>query len=752
MAGKAPAALAISGACTIIAFVALLISGVTVGEVLLFVCFEVAFALVPGLILSFALLGKPRPLADTLAVAWPLGLAIEIGCFVLTAAVGERWLFALYPLAFVVAAAPLLWKRGAGALPTWPASLLRPVEREAAIAVLLVMLAATVVVLLGLFAPSPLPRDISSASYFTDLIFNVSLAAEVLHHWPFMDPSVSGQSLHYHIFANVDMAAIAQVTRLDLATIAMRLQPTVLIGLIGVQLFALGRKVGGSRAAGLVALTLGLFAGELNFSWHTLAGGGPSVLGALYSPSYQLGAVFFLAVLILLVEHLALAGHTSRASYWATLCILSLGAVGAKSSVVPILICGFALFALMRAVVSRGSLVKATIVDDIRGLAVIISAGAAGFVLLYRGGGQGVTFKPLDFVSYSGLAPVYQRASHSLLYSVASVGAGVVVLCMLFLSLAGVFFVRNRWWPRESGSSPERLLLCMFAASLPPFVLIGIPGDSEAYFVVYGFLAASVVSAVGIDAAARMLQLKAVDLLRPGLVGAGGVLVVIVGLWVDRSGVALVPAYVLLGCVVALTTWMLRARAAAVAARPRESALVLGVIVLICLTVVSEVFKVTAPSIDRWLRGEPAYEASGTDAHRGITADLWRGLVWLRDHTRPSDVIAVNNHYLGSSEKSRYFYYSAFSERRVLLESWDYTPPGYQHLAIGDSETPFRGLLALNDAAVLDASPAAISVLHDRYGVRYIVIDRLHGPLSPGLSRVGHVVFANPGVTIFSID
>jgi hypothetical protein len=61
-------------------------------------------------------------------------------------------------------------------------------------------------------------------------------------------------------------------------------------------------------------------------------------------------------------------------------------------------------------------------------------------------------------------------------------------------------------------------------------------------------------------------------------------------------------------------------------------------------------------------------------------------------------------------------------------------------------------LLALNNAAVLDASPAAISVLHDRYGVRYIVIDRLHGPLSPGLSRVGHVVFANPDVTIFSID
>ncbi len=749
---RGPAAIAVIGTCTIIAIVALLISGVTVSEVLLFVCFEIAFAIVPGLVLSFALLKGGRPLADTLAVAWPLGLAIEIGCFVLTAAVGERWLFTLYPAVFVVVVVPLLWKRRAEVLSRWPARLRTPVEREVAIAVLLVTAGAAFVVFLGLFAPSPLPRDIRSASYYPDLIFNVSLAAELLHHWPFMDPSVSGQSLHYHIFANVDMAATAQITRLDLATIAMRLQPTVLIGLIGVQLFALGRKVGGSRAAGLVVLTIGLFAGELNFSWHDLAGGGASVLGGLYSPSYQLGAVFFLAVLIVLVDYLALASHRSRAFHWTALGILSLGAVGAKSSVVPILACGLALFALMRVFLRRDLMVKATTVDDICGLAVIGAAGAAGYMLLYRGGGQGVTFKPLDFVSYSGLAPVYQRASHSLVYALAAVGAAAIVLCMAFLSLAGVLFVRDRWWPRESRSSPERLLLCMFAASLPPFVLIAVPGDSEAYFVVYGFLAASVVSAAGVTAVTRGLRLDRAELLRPGLVCAAGVLVVIVGLWIDRSPLALLPAYGLLACILALTTWMLRARVRVVTARPLRGLLVLGVIVVISLSVVAESFERIAPTIDSWLHGAPGYEASGSESHRGMTADLWRGLVWLRDHTRSADVIAVNNHDIGSSGSSRYFYYSAFSERRVFLESWDYTPQGYQHLSLGKTETPFPGLLALNDAAVLQASPAAISVLYDRYGVRYVVIDRLHGPASPGLSRVRHVVFANPDVTIFSVD
>jgi hypothetical protein len=253
--------------------------------------------------------------------------------------------------------------------------------------VLSVTLGATLVVALALFAPSPLPRTISSASYYPDLIFNVSLAAELLHHWPFMNPSVSGVPLHYEIFSNVDMAAVAQITRLDLATIAMRLQPTFLIGLAGTQLFALGRKVGGSQAAGLVALTLGLFAGELNFSWRVLAGGGASALGGLYSPSYQLGAVFFLAVLLVLVNHLARATERPTAFHWLALGTLSLGAIGAKATVVPVLAGGLALFMLGPAIGRRGFRLKAIRVGDFCGLVVVVVAGTVGYVLLYRGGG-----------------------------------------------------------------------------------------------------------------------------------------------------------------------------------------------------------------------------------------------------------------------------------------------------------------------------------------------------------------------------
>jgi hypothetical protein len=745
------AALTLWGLCAAIASAVLLISGVTAIELLLFVCFQIAFALVPGLLSYLLLVGRPRLLADALAVAIPLGLAIQIGCFVLTAAVGERWLFSIYPAIFIAATAPFVYLRRATLAPIPSRGPLRAVTRKSMLAVLLITVGALFLIYLAVFATNPLPREIHSVSYYPDLVFHVSLAAEILHHWPFMNPSVSGVALHYHIFVNIVIAATAHITRLDLSTIVMRLEPTFLIGLIAVELFALGRKVGGGLAAGLTALILGLFAGEVNFSWLDLANGGIPVLGLLFSPSYQLGAVFFLAACIVLVDRLTLETRSSRVRHALALGILSFGAVGAKASVMPILAAGLALFILGQAPLHDANL-KAIRAGHIWSLGVVAAIGAAGYVLIYRGGGQGLTFKPLNFLTYTGFASVYRHAGHSLVYALLSIVAGAVVLCVLLLSLLGVLFVRARWLPLRAASSPERLLLCMLAASLPPFVLIAVPGDSQVYFIAYGFLAASVVSAAGLTTAVGALRLKAADFIGPGLLCAAGVLAVVIDLWRGRSTVALAPAYAFLAFIVVLTAWLLRRRAPGVTVNARREILTLGAVVLVCLTVASEPFEQTAPTIGHWLRGEHPFEPSGVGYHHGLTTDLLRGLEWLRQHTQPSAVIAVNNHDLSGSDGSRYVYYSAFSERRVFLESWEYTPQGARYVSLGRTATPFPRLLAINDAAVLRASPAAISLLHDRYGVRYIVIDRHHGPASANLARVARLAYSNPDIAVFGVE
>jgi hypothetical protein len=745
VASEAPARgvppLAIFAAAAALVLGTLFICGVTVDEAARFASFELAFALLPGLALFLALSSAKRPLADALALAWPLGLAAEIGCFVLTAAVGERWLFDLYPPVVIALAAPLAWRRRANL--GWPR---RAVTAPVASVVLLVTVAASVLVGLFLFAPAPLPRDNPNLSYFPDLIFNISLAAEIVHHWPFMSPSVAGQALHYHIFTNIDQAAIAQVTHVELSTIVLRLQPTALIALAGVQLFALGRRVGGSRAAGLLTLALGMFSGELNFARIAVFGGDSAVLGGLYSPSYEIGVVFFLAILLVLIEGRERAparfwGH------WLTLALLSLGATGAKSTVLPVLAGGLALIALARMFERRRVRPR-----DLRQLAIVLAAFAIGYLLIYRGGGQGIQLKPLDFVRYSLFSGVYGHGPGSLPHALALVGVGLVTLCGLLLPVAGALFVARRWWWRSGVESAEGLLMATFAASIVPFVLVAVPGDSEGYFVVYGFLAGIVVSAEGLVTLAAHLRARAAELWRPLAAGMAGAAAAAALLWQYRSKHAVVPAYLLLACGVAAAVWLARGPGRRLAAGQLRRFATLATTVAIGLTMLAEPYQLSAATITSWANGDQPQAVPPTSPP-DLTADLWQGLVWIRDHYKPSVVLAVNNHYLTRSLTSRYYYYSAFSERNVVIESWDYTPQGFANLAVHQSVPPFSQLRALNDGATIDGSPAAIDTLRDRYGVSLLVVDRVHGSgpylLPPSVARI---TYANSEMTVFLID
>ena len=44
-------------------------------------------------------------------------------------------------------------------------------------------------------------------SYYADVVWNIAMAAEALHHWPLDVPSLAGVPLRYHYFADIDAAA-----------------------------------------------------------------------------------------------------------------------------------------------------------------------------------------------------------------------------------------------------------------------------------------------------------------------------------------------------------------------------------------------------------------------------------------------------------------------------------------------------------------------------------------------------------------
>jgi hypothetical protein len=164
--------------------------------------------------------------------------------------------------------------------------------------------------------------------------------------------------------------------------------------------------------------------------------------------------------------------------------------------------------------------------------------------------------------------------------------------------------------------------------------------------------------------------------------------------------------------------------------------------------------QVVSPAVARLADGTPLYSNTG----HALTSGLLTGLVWIRTHTPTSAVIAVNNYGEGStrSKVPNYYYYSAFTERRVFLEGWIYAQRssdlGEAQVARGRKK-PFPDRELLNYATFQRADGAALRTLAEQYGVRYLVVDRVHNDrFSPRLARLARPVFANRDVAIYRVS
>src|SRR5262245_24489330 len=80
-----PAAAAVVVIALVVAWTAYQVS---LRDALLFVGYEVAFIIVPGVVVFIALSGRIELGLRQIALGWALGYALEIGAFILTAATG----------------------------------------------------------------------------------------------------------------------------------------------------------------------------------------------------------------------------------------------------------------------------------------------------------------------------------------------------------------------------------------------------------------------------------------------------------------------------------------------------------------------------------------------------------------------------------------------------------------------------------------------------------------------------------------
>jgi hypothetical protein len=135
---------------------------------------------------------------------------------------------------------------------------------------------------------------------------------------------------------------------------------------------------------------------------------------------------------------------------------------------------------------------------------------------------------------------------------------------------------------------------------------------------------------------------------------------------------------------------------------------------------------------------------------RGIDRERLAGYRWLRDHSDPDDILAVDVQSLSTADDERYFYAAAFAQRRTFLGGSAYSYKALLRTVEGRPGMPFAARRALNSAA-LAGDPNALTTLYRRYGVRFVVVDLVVNGPRPVLDQRLPLAFANRGLRIYRL-
>ncbi len=738
---------------TAVAVTTWLISGVAILDIVKFLAYEVGFVALPGIALLFALRGRRSGLLVTVALGWPLGQALEILAFSGTAALGLRGFFLLYPVVVLVMSALLIRRRHATTATSDPNALTAswPVAWLVA-----AVLSIGLLYMAFMFLPTvPLPTLTSSEAYAPDFVYFLGLIAQVLHHWPPASPGLSGTPLNYEWFAFFHMAAIAQVTRIAIPTIALRLDyvPTILV--IGCQVLAAARYLGRSAWTGVLALVVIFMLGPLDLTTDSVSGN-PFFEGFFFhlwaSWTFAFGLMFFLALLYLISERLQSSSWRTSDDLgaWIVIGLLMIGASGAKATVLPVLITGTALYAVVVFVTKR-TVPPAVLVTLGLGVALF----AVTFKVVYGGGVPGTVIEL--FAPLARTAPVIfvnAIANHPVLRAIALPFAYISGVAGMMLGLAGMLYLLRRQhrlqlarfaWP-----------ICLFVAGLVITNVSHQVAYSELYFQDTGYVAGGLAAAEGI----RLAWLDAghsIPISRRGIVATFAAALVLIIVLVAITSLKLAHPRALevryaglaAGCVafVIVSTLLLRMQR-----RSTKGVLALGLIPLLAATALT--FPLTlAPTAKKLLTGVTLTQAQpDPQTVWALTPGLLTALDWLQVHTPISAVVAVSNHWVNPEKTdAREYYYSAFSEREVFVEAYDPARFGITPGVTIAADRNFAYRQRLNDAVFNHADAVALAVMTRQFGVRYLFIDRIHGTVDENALRLGLVVFSNPDAIIVEV-
>ncbi|WP_344618802.1 hypothetical protein [Dactylosporangium salmoneum] len=720
--------------------------GVPLPTTAMFAGYVLLGVVLPGTLIWRAIRGRSGWLVEDLAAGLAVGYAGEVLAYVPARAAGAPLLFLAWPAAVLAAfvAVPRLRRHWRGSAD--------PADRTPLWWSLILSGTAAVVFYwscVRFFRTHDL-REPGMLSPDADSPFHLALIGDAKHHMPLMSPWLSDQPVLYHWFVYAEMAATSWATGIEPHVLLVRLSPLpMLFGLVAL-LGVLGRRLTGVWWAGAAAAVITFFVlTPMPYHWP-LEGwfsafgtnayeDGSSLRAQLWtSPTQTFGALLFAGLALALVE--AMARHTR--GRWVLVTVLTAAVTGAKATFLPMLLAGLLLVVAVRLVTRRKVHPGALYAAGVTFLGLLF----AQFVL-FGGASQGMAIDPLHFAQISGApytvkfaAPEYPHPLWRLL-----VVTVLTVCCwaciwpgLLGLGRLAPTIRHARRMRRDLGIAADPVIL-MFGIGLSgvgALMVFGHEAGAEGWFMVSARPYLSLASVVGLVLLTPR-GLPTGRLLRQVYCAIGAGLVILLAvhkigsmhtpkvqntgsMWVSLWG--LVWPYLLsYGLLGAAGWWMYRRRL------PAWRTLVAAMLAGACLgTAVQHVNEMTRASRLGGWRGVVQIRTFVTPG----TQEAGR---WLRDHSAPDDLVATNAHCIGDPDSlqgcdNRHFWFSAYTERRFLVEGWGFTDRAHRQAAEDHVNAIFapywdRQKLADNDAAFYHPSAATVGRLRDEYHVKWLMVD-----------------------------
>jgi hypothetical protein len=462
--------------------------------------------------------------------------------------------------------------------------------------------------------------------------------------------------------------------------------------------------------------------------------------------TFTFGLTFFLGLLYLISERRqSRAWRTPTAiGGWSLIVLLMIGASGAKATVLPVLIAGLALYAA-GVVLIRRTLRPAVIVT--LGIGVVVFA--ITFALEYGGGAPGTVIELFAPLAKTEPVVLANGITNPLLRAIALPFADLAGFAGMMLGLVGMLYLLRR--RHRSELSRMALPICLFVAGVIITNALHQVAYSEVYFQDTGYVAGCLGAAEGL----RLMWMDAgrsLPISRQGAIWAFAtalagllVLVALTHTLTSEFRYAALAA----GCV-----GFVLASAVVLTVRRRSTTgvLALGLIPLLASTALTSPLALS-PTARKVLTGATLTPVQpDPQVVWGLTPGLLTALEWLQNHSSINAVLAVSNHWINPAKTdAREFYYSAFSEREVFVEAYDPARFGITLGSTTAASLEFASRQRLNDAVFNRADATALLVLIDRYDVRYLFIDRIHGSVDPAVMGLGRVVFTNADATILEV-